>query len=105
MIYKQTLGRLIELSTAFNNRLFPQILPGSGDLISPTTSFFVRSRKVRDACLAGAQEIQKVQALVVACFANTEKDKVISQSCFGGHTFDYLAKSGKSFNCVLGVVV
>ena len=51
------------------------------------------------------REIQKFQALVVACFANTEKHQVISQSCFGSYAFDYTAKSGKSFNRVLGIIV
>jgi len=46
------------LSIAFNNRLFSADLPpGLGDLISPTTSLFVRIRKDRDVRLAGAQEI------------------------------------------------
>jgi hypothetical protein len=84
------------LSIAFNNRLFSADLPlGLGDLISPTTSLFVRIRKDRDVRLAGAQEIQKVQALVVACFANTEKPFTYAGThLLGERNFSFRAVSG-----------
>ena len=62
-------------------------------------------RKRVDVLFARAQEIEKIQPLVFARFADAQQNQIFSSPLFSAAPSDDIPKRGEGFDRVLGIVV